>query len=142
MQRERGKNVNKKAFKKIFLPLDPDSQPRVTKMILESDRLVVEAEMPLGKNDPMLGRIMRGIPVNMSMAGRATVREHGLSLRQRAWRWIRTKILQRKPKKEPPMVVDFQATHLEFDFDNSLCNFGEEHEKDIREVNQEVTSRA
>lgn len=138
--------MSKKPVKRVFLPLDPESQPRVTKMILEADRLVVEAELPLGKNDPMLGRMMSGLPVNMSMAGRCTVKERELNWLQRAWRWIRTKILRRKPKKEPLMVVDFQATHLELDLSNSFRNFcepqtGDEHEG-TEKVDQEVASHA
>jgi len=137
--------MSKKSVKRVFLPLDPDVQPRVTKMILESDRIVVEAEMPMKEDSPMLGRIMSGIPVNMSMVGLATVKDIELSWLKRVWRWIMTKVFRRKLKKKPQMVVDLQATHLEFDLSNSYRNLskpqiGDEH--DVQEDNQSVTDVA
>jgi len=141
MRRGKGKNVSEKSVKRIFLPLDPEMQPRVTKMTLESDRLVVEAELPMKDDCAIINRIMSGLPVNMSMAGRATVKEPKVSWLRRAWRWVTRNIFRRKPKKEPLMVVDFQATHLELDLRNSYWNFdGEKH--GAQESNQEVTEGA
>ena len=115
--------------------------PRVTKVILESDRVVIEAEMPFKEDSPMLGRLMSGLPVNLSMGGRAIAKERKLSWLRRAWRWVMTKIFRRKPKKEPLMVMDFRPDRLEMDLSNSHWNFGEANEKRA-EADKEATESA